>query len=86
MYDFRAPAGVIGDLDGDGTRDIDGGFTLWVRRPVVGTRDYGSEPNEDDRVILTAEGTAPNGMGAGTGRPVSVRRLEMSVRLPTAGR
>ena len=85
MYDFRAPAGVLGDLDNDGARDIDGGFTLWVRRPVVGTRDYGSEANEDDRVILTAEGTAPNGMGAGTGRPVSLRRLEMSVRLPTDG-
>ena len=28
MYDFRAPAGVLGDLDGDGTRDIDGGFTF----------------------------------------------------------
>ena len=48
----------------------------------MGLRDYGSLPNEDDRVILTAEGTAPNGMGAGTGRPVSLRRLEMSVRLP----
>ncbi len=85
MWDFRAPAGVLGDLDGDGTQDIDGGFTLWVRRPVVGTRDYGSKPNEDNRVILTAEGTAPNGMGAGTGRPVSLRRLEMSIRLPTSG-
>ena len=85
MYDFRAPAGVIGDLDNDGTQDIDGAFTLWVRRPLVGTRDYGSLPNEDDRVILTAEGTAPNGYGVGTGRPVSMRRLEMSVRLPTAG-
>lgn len=85
MYDFRAPAGTLGDLDGDGVQDIDGAFTLWVRRPVVGSRDYGALPNEDDRVILTAEGTAPNGMGAGTGRPVSLRRLEMSIRLPTQG-
>lgn len=85
MYDFRAPAGVLGDLDGDGTSDIEGSFTLWVRRPIVGTRDYGSLPDEDDRVILTAEGTAPSGMGAGAGRPVSLRRLEMSVRLPTGG-
>ena len=83
MYDFRAPAGTIGDLDGDGTRDIDGNFTLWVRRPIVGTRDYGSLPNEEDRIILTAEGTAPAGSTAA--RPVSLRRLEMSVRLPVDG-
>ncbi len=85
MYDFRAPAGLLGDLDGDGVQDIDGAFTLWVRRPVVGTRDYGSLPNEEDRVILTAEGTAPNGLGGGTGRAVALRRLEMSLRLPTQG-
>ena len=85
MNDFRVPAGVPGDLDNDGVEDIQGAFTLWVRRPLVGTRDYGSLPNEDDRVILTAEGTAPNGLGAGTGRPVSLRRLEMSLRLPTQG-
>ena len=84
MYDHRAPAGMLGDLDGDGTADIDGSFTLWVRRPLVGTRDYGSLPNEEDRVILTAEGTAPTA-DVGTGRPVSVRRLELSVRLPTQG-
>ena len=36
-------------------------------------------------MILTAEGTAPNGMGVGTGRPVSLRRLERSLRLPTSG-
>jgi hypothetical protein len=38
-----------------------------------------------DRVILTAEGTAPGAMGAGAGRPVSLRRLEMMVRRPTSG-
>ena len=86
MYDFRAPAGTLGDLDGDGNPDIEGSFTLWVRRPMVGKRDYGLMPNENhDRVILTAEGTAPSGFSATAGRPVSVRRLEMSVRLPTAG-
>ena len=85
MHDFRAPEGVVGDLDNDGNRDIDGSFTLWVRRPLVGSRDYGSLPNENDRLVLTAEGTAPNGDGAGAGRAVSLRRLEMSIRLPSSG-
>ncbi len=85
MWDFRAPGGTQGDLDNDGTPDIEGEFTLWIRRPVVGTRDYGSLPNENDRVILTAEGTAPNGQGAGAGKPTSLRRLEMAVRLPSQG-
>lgn len=85
MWDFRAPAGTPGDLDNDGNPDIEGTFTLWVRRPVVGTRDYGSLPDENDRVILTAEGTAPNAQGAGAGKPTSLRRLEMAVRLPSQG-
>ncbi len=85
MWDFRAPAGTAGDLDNDGNADIEGTYTLWVRRPVVGTRDYGSLPNENDKVILTAEGTAPGSLGAGAGRPTSLRRLEMSLRLPTSG-
>ena len=90
QFDFRAPPGVAGDLDGDGTSDLEGTTTLWVRRPVVGTEDYGS-PNANlpggrhDRAILTAEGTAPGAMGAGAGRPVSVRRLEMTVRRPSTG-
>lgn len=79
--DFRQPPAMPGDLDGDGARDIDGTFTLWVRRPIVGTADY----DQSDRVILTAEGTAPNSMGAGAGKYVSLRRLEMSIRLPTSG-
>jgi hypothetical protein len=85
MWDFRAPAGAPGDLDNDGNSELQGTFTLWVRRPLVGDRDYGSLPSEEDRVILTAEGTAPDARGAGTGRPTSLRRLEMSLRLPTAG-
>jgi hypothetical protein len=85
MWDFRLPAGTAGDLDNDGAADIEGTYTLWVRRPIVGTRDYGSLPNEDDKVVLTAEGTAPGAQGAGAGRPTSLRRLEMSLRLPTAG-
>jgi hypothetical protein len=91
QYDFRLPGGIIpGDLDGDAVADLEGTVTLWVRRPVVGTRDYGAlgpnNPTElHDRVILTAEGTAPGAMGAGAGRPVSLRRLEMTVRQPTAG-
>jgi len=91
QYDFRLPgASVPGDLVGDGDPDLEGTATLWVRRPVVGTRDYGAadgaNPNGlHDRVILTAEGTAPGAMGAGAGRPVSLRRLEMVVRRPTSG-
>ncbi|MGH9318874.1 MAG: pilus assembly PilX family protein [Vicinamibacteria bacterium] len=91
QYDFRAPGGAVaGDLDGDEMVDLQGSFTLWVRRPIVGTRDYGvadaANPNGlHDRVILTAEGTAPGAMGAGAARPVSLRRLEMVVRRPTTG-
>lgn len=91
QFDFRAPgAAVAGDLDGDGTADLEGTFTLWVRRPIIGTQDYGvsdaRNPNGlHDRVILTAEGTAPGAMGAGAGKSVSLRRLEMMVRTPTAG-
>jgi PilX N-terminal len=85
MWDFRAPGAMAGDLDNDGAADIEGTATLWIRRPMVGKRDYGTLPNENDRVILTAEGTAPNGQGAGAGKPVSLRRLEMAVRLPSQG-
>lgn len=91
QYDFRLPGGAVaGDLDGDGNADLEGTVTLWVRRPVVGTRDYGvadaiNPIGLHDRVILTAEGTAPGAMGAGAGRPVSLRRLEMVVRQPTSG-
>ncbi len=87
-YKIRTPRGKEGWVNVAqlrNTLDLDGGFTLWVRRPVVGRRDYGSEPDENDRVILTAEGTAPTGMGAGTGRSASLRRLEISMRLPTGG-
>jgi hypothetical protein len=91
QYDFRAPGGAIaGDLDGNGTVDLEGTTTLWVRRPIVGIQDYGSPSlafpaGFHDRVILTAEGTAPGAMGVGAGRPVSVRRLEMTVRRPSSG-
>jgi PilX N-terminal len=91
QFDFRAPGGAVaGDLDGDGVADLEGTFTLWVRRPIVGTQDYGVSDARNpsglhDRVILTAEGTAPGPMGAGAGKSVSVRRLEMMVRRPTAG-
>lgn len=93
QYDFRNPAGVVpGDMDGDAATDdrVEGTVTVWVRRPIVGTRDYGvpdaANPNGlHDRVILTAEGTAPGALGAGTSRPVSLRRLEMVVRRPTSG-
>ena len=91
QYDFRqAGASVSGDLDGDGEADLEGSITIWARRPVVGDRDYGAPTPQDplgrhDRVILTAEGTAPGAMGAGAGRPVSLRRLEMTVRQSSSG-
>jgi hypothetical protein len=91
QYDFRLPGGAVpGDLDADGNPDLEGTVTLWVRRPIVGTRDYGvsdaiNPSGLHDRVILTAEGTAPGAMGAGAARPVSLRRLEMVVRRPTSG-
>jgi hypothetical protein len=89
LNDFRVPgASVPGDLDGDGVADIEGTFTIWVRRPIVGTQDYGlagaNGEEMNDRVILTAEGTAPGPLGAG-GRAVSIRRLELMVRRPTGG-
>jgi len=91
QFDFRSPGGAVaGDLDGDGTADIEGSATLWVRRPIVGHQDYGVPTPQNpggrhDRVILTAEGTAPGPMGPGAGRSVSVRRLEMTVRRPSSG-
>ncbi len=91
QYDFREPAVTTpGDLDGDGVADVEGSITLWVRRPVAGVTDYGAPTaalpaGRHDRVILTAEGTAPGTGGAGAGRAVSVRRLEMSIRPASAG-
>ena len=93
QFDFREPgSGVRGDIDGDGTIDIDGTVTIWVRRPIEGDADYGyddtgvvTEGIAHDIVILTAEGTAPNWLGAQGGRPGSLRRLEMTVRIPVSG-
>lgn len=91
QFDFRDPStGIRGDIDQDGTIDVEGTVTLWVRRPLAGDQDYGYdgaivEGDAHDRVILTAEGTAPNWQGAQGGRPGSLRRLEMTVRIPTSG-
>ena len=95
QFDFRDPnVGIRGDIDGDGTIDIEGTITLWVRRPLAGDSDYGydsagggavAEGIEHDRVILTAEGTAPNWLGAQGGKAGSLRRLEMTVRIPSSG-
>ena len=77
QYDFRQPLGndTLNDIDFDGTSDVQGTVTLWVRRPLVGGADYA----QDDRIILTAEGTAPNGQGIGSGRNVAMRRLEQTL-------
>ena len=94
QFDFRDPNnGIKGDIDDDNVIDVEGTVTLWVRRPLAGDQDYGyDDPTgtivegvAHDRVILTAEGTAPNWQGAQGGRPGSLRRLEMTVRIPSSG-
>jgi hypothetical protein len=80
QYDFRQPVAgdTRADIDNDTTGDIQGTVTLWVRRPIFGDRDA----DDNNRAILTAEGTAPNyEYAAGTGRAGSMRRLEMTVSL-----
>ena len=80
QYDFRQPTAgdTRGDIDNDSTADVTGTVTLWVRRPIWGDQDIAT----DNTAILTAEGTAPNyDFAAGTGRPGSVRRLEMTVSI-----
>ncbi len=85
QYDFRQPqpGDTRGDIDRDGTQDIMGSVTVWVRRPLTASDDYGATDDKHDWAILTAEGTAPNfqAVGAG-GNAASVRRLEMTIRLP----
>ena len=83
QYDFRLPTGndTLNDIDFDGNSDVRGTVTLWVRRPLDGGVDY----TGDDRIILTAEGTAPGNQGAGAGRNVAVRRLEQALMFSAAG-
>jgi len=86
-FDFRNPrAGdVRGDLDGDRQTDVQGTVTIWVRRDVVlGPAGAWQDDANASRVILTAEGTAPNYEGF-AGRNVAMRRLEMTLSLPSAG-
>jgi hypothetical protein len=87
QYDFRAPVAgdARGDVDNDGTADVEGTVTIWIRRPITGTEDYGFSGGQSDRAILTAEGTAPNyEFAEGTGRPGSLRRLEMTIMLASS--
>ncbi len=83
QYDFRLPVGndTLNDIDFDGADDVQGTVTLWVRRPLVGGADY----VDDDRIILTAEGTAPGGQGIGAGRNVAMRRLEQTLLFSRPG-
>ena len=54
QYDFRqAGASVSGDLDGDGSADLEGSITIWARRPVVGDRDYGAPTPLDQKQSVT---------------------------------
>lgn len=84
QFDFRKPGMSNdlkdGDLDNDGKGDIQGTVTVWVRRPIVGAKDYAAS----DRAVITAEGTAPNFEGGRPGRPSALRRLELTVGLPAA--
>lgn len=83
-FDFRqSPSNDLqgGDVDGDDRADVQGTVTVWVRRPISGDADYA----RDDRVIVTAEGTAPNYEGAGPRRSTALRRLEMMLRVPAGG-
>jgi hypothetical protein len=87
QYDFRAPIAqdARGDIDNDGTEDVQGTVTIWIRRPISGAEDYGFTGGESDQAILTAEGTAPNyEFAEGTGRPGSLRRLEMTISLASS--
>ncbi len=83
QYDSRRPAegDTQGDIDGDGVRDISGTITLWVQRPLSGNEDYGFSDNLHDRVVLTAEGTAPSLEDFDRRSTNAVRRLEMTVRI-----
>jgi hypothetical protein len=87
QYDFRQPIGgdARGDIDNDGAVDVEGTVTLWIRRPIAVTEDYGFTNGVSDIAILTAEGTAPNyDYAEGTGRPGSLRRLEMTISLASS--
>ena len=87
QYDFRQPQpnDTRGDIDRDGTQDLSGTVTLWVRRPMIGPEDYGFIDNRHDWAILTAEGTAPNFEAVGAGNGASLRRLEIALHLPEPG-
>lgn len=76
---------TAGDVDGDGDVDIEGTATVWVRRPTLGSEDLGFSDNRNDVVILTAEGTAPNYQAVGVGRATSMKRLEVTIRIPPTG-
>ena len=87
QYDFRQPVSgdARGDIDNDGTPDVEGTVTIRIRRPITGDEDYGFSTGLNDRAILTAEGTAPNyEFAEGTARPGSLRRIEMTIGLASS--
>jgi len=85
QFDFRRPGQQNdlggGDLNGDGSADLPGTITLWVRRPI---RD-GVDVGQNNQAVLTSEGTAPNYESPQTGRAGALHRLEMTIALGTAG-
>jgi len=82
MVNFASPYQTVSNFLG---QNINGTFTIWLRRPVLvnndGTvQDYAA----DDRLVVTAEGTAPyTGAAAGTTYAFqnrAVRILETEIR------
>jgi len=91
QFDYRQPGtGLAGGELFRNQQDLQGTATIWVRRPVVGPPIGDPDPRPRDdlqnhRVIITAEGTAPNFESQDTGRPGAKRRLEMTIRVLSEG-
>ena len=62
-------------------QQLDGAFTIWVRRPLVPAQDGSGvmeDYNQDDQLVITSEGTAPY-RGAAAGANVAIQRRAVRV-------